>query len=81
MNWAKFKDLASHMYLAGSVVASMPLTQQVAGSIPFNNKYFLSLNSVKTSRKNSNERQQTKDMVLWAHFGCHQMSQKWKQRN
>ena len=32
MNWAQFKDPASHMYLAGTVVASWSLTQEVAGS-------------------------------------------------
>ena len=35
MNWAQFKDPVSHMCLAGSVVASWYLTQQVAGSNPF----------------------------------------------
>ena len=30
MNWAQFKDPVSHMCLAGAVVASWPLTQDVA---------------------------------------------------
>ena len=52
MNWAQFKDPASHICLTGSVVASWSLTQKVAGSSPLNFKYFLSLNlpnSVKSS--------------------------------
>ena len=35
MNWAKFKDPVSHMCLAGAVVASWSLTQEVAGLSPF----------------------------------------------
>ena len=31
MNWAKFKDPVCHMCLAGTVVASWSLTQEVAG--------------------------------------------------
>ena len=57
MNWAQFKDPVSHMCFAGTVVASWPLTQEVTGSSPFNDKYFLPLNSrnsVKTFKKNSN---------------------------
>ena len=30
MNWAQFKDPASHMCVAGTVVASWSLTQEVA---------------------------------------------------
>ena len=44
------------MGLAGTVVASWSLTQEVAGLSPFNENYFLSLNSlnsVKTSRESS----------------------------
>ena len=55
MNWAQFKDPVSHMCLAGTVVESWFLTQEVAGSSPFNDNYFLSLNllnSVKTFSKN-----------------------------
>ena len=35
MNWAQFKDLVSHMCLAGAVVASWSPTQEVAGLSPF----------------------------------------------
>ena len=35
MNWTQFKDPVSHMCLAGAVVASWSLTQEVAGSSPF----------------------------------------------
>ena len=35
MNWAQFQDPVSHMCLAGSVVASWSLTQEMAGSSPF----------------------------------------------
>ena len=31
MNWAQFKDPVSHLCLAGAVVASWSLTQEVAG--------------------------------------------------
>ena len=31
MNWAQFKDPVSQMFLAGAVVASWSLTQEVAG--------------------------------------------------
>ena len=31
MNWAQFKDPVSHMCIAGAVVASWSLTQEVAG--------------------------------------------------
>ena len=34
MNWAQFKDPFSHMYLAGTVLSSWSLTQEVAGSSP-----------------------------------------------
>ena len=34
MNWAQFKDPVSHMCLAGTVVASWSLTQEVAGLRP-----------------------------------------------
>ena len=39
-----FKDPVSNMCLAGAVVASWSLTQEVAGSMPFNGYYFLSVN-------------------------------------
>ena len=32
INWSQFKDPVSHMCLAGAVLASWPLTQEVAGS-------------------------------------------------
>ena len=35
MNWAQFKDPVSHMYLAGTVVASWSLMQEMAGLSPF----------------------------------------------
>ena len=35
MNWAQYKDPVSHMCLAGTVVASWSLTQEMAGSNPF----------------------------------------------
>ena len=35
MNKDEFKDPVSHMCLAGAVVASWSLTQEVAGSSPF----------------------------------------------
>ena len=41
MNWAQFKDPVSHMCLAGTVVAIWSLTQEVAGSSPFYDKYFV----------------------------------------
>ena len=44
MNWAQFKDPVSHMCLAGAVVASWSLTQEVAGwqvwAFYCNDKYF-----------------------------------------
>ena len=58
MNWAQFKDPASYMCLAGAVVASWSLTQQVAGSNPCNDKYFFVTEFAEISetfRKNSNE--------------------------
>ena len=38
MNGAQFKDPVSHICLAGTVVASWSLTQEVADSSPFNDK-------------------------------------------
>ena len=35
MNWDSFKDFVSHLCLAGAVVASWSLTQEVAGSNTF----------------------------------------------
>ena len=43
MNWAQFKDLASHMCLAGAVVACWFVAQEVVGSnTNFLQKYFSS---------------------------------------
>ena len=36
MNWAQFKDPFCYLCLAGAVVASWSLTQEVAGSNIFN---------------------------------------------
>ena len=35
MNWRQFKDPVSHVCLAGTVVASWSLTQEVLGLNPF----------------------------------------------
>ena len=35
MNWAEIKDPVSHVCIAGAVVASSSLTQEVAGLNPF----------------------------------------------
>ena len=40
MNGAQFKDPVPYMCVAGAVVASWSLTQEVAGLSPFNDKYF-----------------------------------------
>ena len=37
MNWVQFKDTISYLFLAGTVVTSQSLTQEVAGS----NNHFL----------------------------------------
>ena len=56
MNWSQFKDPVSYMYLAGTVVVSWCITQEVADSSPFNDKYFATeFSSVKTFRENSNK--------------------------
>ena len=60
MNWAQFKDPVSDMCLAGAVVASSSLTQEVAGSIPFTvmtNIFWLlnSVNSHESFRDNSSD--------------------------
>ena len=57
MNWAQFKDPVSHIRLAGTVVASWPLTQEVAGSSPFTvmNIFVTEFSKFsETFRKNSN---------------------------
>ena len=49
MNWVQFKDPVSHMCLAGAVVTSWSLTQEVASSSYFTvMTFFLSLNSMVT---------------------------------
>ena len=57
MNWSQFKDPVSYMCLAGAVIASWSLTQEVAGSSPFTIATITlslnSANSVKTFRENS----------------------------
>ena len=40
MNKSQFKDLVSHIFLDGGGAASWFLTQEVAGSNHFGNKYF-----------------------------------------
>ena len=51
MNWVQFKDPVSQMCLAGTVVASWSLTQEVTGSSLFTvMANILPLNSVKTFR-------------------------------
>ena len=50
MNWAQFKVSVFHMCLAGTVVPAWSLTQEVTGSGPFNDKYFLSLNSLNSMK-------------------------------
>ena len=37
-NWAQFIDPDSHLCLAGTMIASWSLTEEVAGSSPFNDK-------------------------------------------
>ena len=52
---ASIKDPLCYLCLAGAVVASLSLTQEVAGSSPFTvMTIFLSMNSAKTFRENSN---------------------------
>ena len=40
MNWSQFKDPISHPFLAAAMITSWSLTQEVAGSNLFDNKYF-----------------------------------------
>ena len=57
MNWAQFKDPFSHMCLAGALVASWSLTQEIAGSNPstvMTNIFVTEFsNSLKTFRESS----------------------------
>ena len=41
MNWTQFKDSYLHICLAGAVVASWSLTQEVASSSPSNDNFFV----------------------------------------
>ena len=41
MNWTQFKDPVSHLCLAGAVVASWSLTQEVVGSNPLMTNIFV----------------------------------------
>ena len=50
INWAQFKGSFSHMCLAGTEVAFWSLTQKVEGSRPFNDYYFLYLNSPNSAK-------------------------------
>ena len=52
MNWSQSKDPVSHMCLAGAVVASWSLTQEVTDSSPFNamTNIFLSLNFLNSTK-------------------------------
>ena len=56
MNSVQYKDLLGYLWLCGTVVESLSLTQEIVGSNTaiFLKLYFLSLNSVKTFRENSN---------------------------
>ena len=40
MNWVQFKDPVCFICLAGAVVAPWSPAQEMAGSSPFNDKYF-----------------------------------------
>ena len=55
MTLTQFKDPVSHMCLAGAVVTSLSVTQELAGSSPFAvmTNIFLSMNSHFIFRKNS----------------------------
>ena len=71
MNWAQFNYSISHICLAGYVIAYWSTTQEVAGSCPFNGNYVLSLNSVKTFRKNFNVNASLNaSRFSWVFFGC-----------
>ena len=57
MNWTGFEDPISHMCLAGTVLASWSLTQEMAGSSPLTVMTHFnplnSINSMKTFDENS----------------------------
>ena len=46
MNWDQFKDPISHMCLAGTVVASWSLTQEVVGVLSLGYVYFNCKNNI-----------------------------------
>ena len=46
INWAQYKDPVSHMRLAGAVIACWSITLEFVGLSCFNDKHFLSLNSL-----------------------------------
>ena len=54
MNWAQFKDSVSNISLAGTVVASRPLTQGVTGLSPFTVKTNIFVTEFAEFSKNSN---------------------------
>ena len=54
MNWAQFKDPVSHMCLAGIVVASLSLMQEVAGPSNCNASISVTEFSEKVYMKKSN---------------------------
>ena len=68
MNHGQFRDVVCHMCLAGTVVASWLLTQEVAGSSPLLWwQLFVSLNSAnsgKTFRENSNAARHSQ-VIAW----------------
>ena len=41
MNWSKFENAVPQLFLAGTVVTSWSLTQEVAGSNTSDDKYLL----------------------------------------
>ena len=68
MNWAQFKDPVSHMCLADTVVASWPLTPEVAVSSPFTVMTNIFVTEFpefsETFRKNSTVYKHTADLFL-----------------
>ena len=54
MDWGQFKDLVYHLSLAGIVVASGSLTQEMAGSSPLTVMTNIFVTKFKIFRENSN---------------------------
>ena len=85
MNWARFKDPICFLCLAGTVVASWPLKQQMAGSNNlFKIQYFFSLNlanSVKTYKKNSIVSDQDLILVRCSNATVSMKAIEWKNKN